>query len=103
MCIYAWARYHAVVTLAHIQSNPFYHPDVTHVRKDTRPSPALPYRMRRKARLGLGTRLSVSPKNSISLCELDSIKPHCSEGSSVISASSDESESLKDAESIGNG
>ena len=30
----------------HAQLNPFYHhvyPDITHVRKDTRPSPALPY------------------------------------------------------------
>ena len=45
---------------AHAQSNPFYHPfypDVTHVRKDTRPSPALPYCKRRKAGRGLGTRL----------------------------------------------
>ena len=45
---------------AHPQSNPFYHPfypDVTHVRKDTRPSPALPYCKRRKAGRGLGTRL----------------------------------------------
>ena len=42
------------------QSNRFYHPfypDVTHVRKDTRPSPALPYCKRRKAGRGLGTRL----------------------------------------------
>ena len=41
--------------------NPFYHPfypDVTHVRKDTRPSPALPYCKRRKARQGLETTLS---------------------------------------------
>ena len=46
---------------AHAQSNPFYHPfypDVTHVRKDTRPSPALPYWKRRKAGRGLGTRLA---------------------------------------------
>ena len=35
---------------AHAQSNP-------HVRKDTRPSPALPYCKRRKAGRGLGTRL----------------------------------------------
>ena len=44
MRIYAWAHYHAVVTLAHVQSNPFYHPfypDITHVRKDTRSSPTL--------------------------------------------------------------
>jgi len=60
MRIYAWARYHAVVTLAHVQSNPFYHPfypNITHVRKDTRPSPAFPYCKRRKAGRGLGTRL----------------------------------------------
>ena len=62
MRIYAWARYHAVVTLAHVQSNPFYHPfypDVTHVRKDTRPSPAFNflYCKRWKAGRGLGTRL----------------------------------------------
>ena len=45
----------------HAQLNPFYHPfypDVTHVRKDTRPSPALPYCKRRKARQGLETTLS---------------------------------------------
>ena len=63
MHIYVWARYHAVVTLAHIQSNPFYHPfypDVTHMRKDTRPSPAFLYSKRRKAGRGLGTRLSFS-------------------------------------------
>ena len=45
---------------AHAQSNPFYHPfypDVTHVRKDTRPSPALPYCKQQKAGRGLGTRL----------------------------------------------
>ena len=44
----------------HTQLNPFYHPfypDVTHVRKDTRPSPALLYWKRRKAGWGLGTRL----------------------------------------------
>ena len=61
MYMYVWARYHAVVNLAHVQSNPFYHPfypDVTHVRKDTRPSPAFPYCKRRKAEWGLGTRLS---------------------------------------------
>ena len=31
---------------AHAQLNTFYHsfyPDITHVRKDTRPSPAIPY------------------------------------------------------------
>ena len=56
-----WARYYAVVTLAHVQSNPFYHPfypDVTHVRKDTRPSPAFPYCKRRKAGWDLGMRLA---------------------------------------------
>jgi len=44
----------------HVQLNHFYHPfypDVTHVRKDTRPSPALPYWKRWKAGRGLGTRL----------------------------------------------
>ena len=35
---------------------PFY-PDVTHVRKDNRPSSAFPYCKRRKAGRGLGTRL----------------------------------------------
>ena len=43
MRIYARAGYHVVVTRAHLQLNLFYHPfypDVTHVRKDTRPSPA---------------------------------------------------------------
>ena len=37
--------------------NPSYHPfypDVTHVRKDTRPSPGLPYYKRQKAGRGLG-------------------------------------------------
>ena len=45
---------------AHAQSNPFYHPfypDITHVIKVTRPSPAFPYCKRRKAGRGLGTRL----------------------------------------------
>ena len=44
----------------HAQLNPFYHPfysDVTHVRKDTRPSPALLYWKRWKAGWGLGMRL----------------------------------------------
>ena len=53
---------------AHTQSNPFYHPfypDVTHVRKDTRPSPALPNCKRRKAGRGLGTRLSCPYCSSI--------------------------------------
>ena len=40
MRIYAWAHYHAVVISPTF--NPFY-PDVTHVRKDTRPSPAFPW------------------------------------------------------------
>ena len=60
MCIYALARYHAVVTLAHVQLNPFYHPsypDITHVRKDTRPSSAFTYCKQRKAECGLGKRL----------------------------------------------
>jgi len=58
MRIYAWARYHAVVTLDHVQSNPFYHPfypDVTHVKNDTRPSPPFPYCKRWKDGRGLGT------------------------------------------------
>ena len=53
---------------AHTQSNPFYHPfypDVTHVRKDIRPSPALPNCKRRKAGRGLGTRLSCPYCSSI--------------------------------------
>ena len=40
--------------------NPFYHPfypDITHMRKDTRPSPAFAYCKRQKAGRGLGTRL----------------------------------------------
>ena len=48
------------VQCAHAQLNPFYYlfyPDVTHVRKDTRPSPTLPYWKRRKAGRSLGTRL----------------------------------------------
>ena len=60
MHIYALVHYHAVVTFAHVQSNPFYHPsypDVTHVRKDTRPSSAFRYWKRRKAGRGLGKRL----------------------------------------------
>ena len=47
----------------HAQLNPFYHPfypDITHVRKDTRPSPALLYCKRWKARKGLGARLLCS-------------------------------------------
>ena len=36
--------------------HPFY-PDVTHVRKDTRPSPAFPYYKQWKAGWGLGMRL----------------------------------------------
>ena len=58
--IYACARYCAVVTLAQVQSKPFYHPfypDITHMRKDTRPSPAFPYCKRHKTGPGLGTRL----------------------------------------------
>ena len=42
------------------QLNLFYHPfypDITHVRKDTRPSPAFPYCKLWKAGRGLGTRL----------------------------------------------
>ena len=44
----------------HDQLNPFCHPfypDVTHVRKDARPSPALPYWNRWKAGRSLGMRL----------------------------------------------
>ena len=44
----------------HAQLNPFYHPfytDVTHTRKDTRPSPAFPYCKQQKPRQGLGMRL----------------------------------------------
>jgi len=47
----------------HAQLNPFYYPfylDVTHVREDTRTSPALPYWIKQKAGLGLGTRLCMS-------------------------------------------
>ena len=76
MCIYAWARYHAVVTLAHAQLNPFYHPfypDIPHVRKDTRPSPAFPYCKQRKAGWGLGTRL-YSPCADILALHIQSIK-----------------------------
>ena len=72
MRIYAWARYHAVVTLSHVQSNPFCHPfypDVTHVKKDTRPSPALPYRMRRKVGRGLGTRLANVGFHTCRMCK----------------------------------
>ena len=60
MRIYAWARYHAVVTLAHVQSNPFYRPfyhDVTHVRKIPGPLPLFRTASERKAGRGLGTRL----------------------------------------------
>ena len=44
-----------LVVLAHVQLKPFYRlstRDVTHVRKCTRPSPALPYCKRREARRG---------------------------------------------------
>ena len=61
MRIYMRAHYHAVVTHAHLQLNLFYHPfypDVNHVRKDTRPSPAFPYCKRWKAGRGLGIRLT---------------------------------------------
>ena len=78
MHIYAWARYHAVVTLIHIQSNPFYHPiylDVTHVRKDTRPSPAFPYCKRRKAGRGLEMRLYSRCADILALL-IQSIKIH---------------------------
>ena len=71
-------RYHTVVTLAHVQSNPFYHPiylDVTHVRKDTRPSPAFPHCKRRKAGRGLETRL-YSPCADILALLIQSIKIH---------------------------
>ena len=70
MRIYAWARYHAVVTPIHVQSNPFttlFYPDVTHVRKDTRPSPAFPYCKRRKAGWGLGTRLISEYDNKLEI------------------------------------
>ena len=56
----------------HAQSNPFYHPfypDVTHVRKDTRPSPALPYWKRQKAGWGLDTRLFHAANLSVEHCE----------------------------------
>ena len=46
-----------LVVLAHVQLKPFYRlstRDVTHVRKCTRPSPALPYCKRRKAGRGPG-------------------------------------------------
>jgi len=55
MRIYAWARYHAVFTLAHVESNPFYHPfypDVTHVRKDTRPWSSALFRTASDGKLG---------------------------------------------------
>ena len=58
------ALFAVLAQCAHAQSNPFYHPfypDVTYVRKDTRPSPALPYCKRRKAGRGLGTRLISTP------------------------------------------
>ena len=46
-----------LVVLAHVQLKPFYRlstRDVTHVRKCTRPSPALPYCKRREAGRGPG-------------------------------------------------
>ena len=46
-----------LVVLAHVQLKPFYRlstHDVTHVRKCTRPSPALPYCKRREAGRGPG-------------------------------------------------
>ena len=50
------------VQCAHAQLNPFYHPfypDITHVRKDTRPSPTLSYWKRRKESwVGLGNKTS---------------------------------------------
>ena len=49
-----------LVVFAHVQLKPFYRlftRDVTHVRKCTRPSPALPNCKRRKAGQGLGMRL----------------------------------------------
>ena len=51
------------VQCAHAQLNLFYHPfdpDITHVRKDTRPSPTLPYWKRRKESwVGLGNKTSI--------------------------------------------
>ena len=43
-------------SMGHTNQLPFY-PDVTHVRKDTRPSPVSPYWKWRKAGRGLGMRL----------------------------------------------
>ena len=57
MRIYAWARYHAVVTLAHVQTLSTTLLSWRHVKKDTRPSPTFPYCKRQKAGWGLGTRL----------------------------------------------
>ena len=59
-----------LVVLAHVQLMPFYRlstRDVTHVRKCTRPSPALPYCKRREAGRGLGTRLYLQD-NSCKKC-----------------------------------
>ena len=52
LCLLFWAQ------RTHAQLNTFYHhpfyPDVTHVRKDTRPPPAFPYCKRWKDGRGLG-------------------------------------------------
>ena len=57
-------RSNNLVVLAHVQLKPFYCPsthDVTHVRKCTRPSPALPYCKRREAERGAWERGYHSP------------------------------------------
>ena len=51
------------VLCTHTQLNPFYHsfyPDVTRMRKDTRPSPVFPYCKWQKAGRGLGMRLGAT-------------------------------------------
>ena len=65
ICLVSWFFLLFWAKCAQAQLNPFYHPfypDVTHVRKDTRPFPAFPYCKRWKA---LGTRLYIGVFNYI--------------------------------------
>ena len=53
-----------LVVLAHVQLKAFYHLstcDITHVRKCTRPSPALPYCKRQEAGRGPGNEAKAEP------------------------------------------
>ena len=69
-----------LVVLAHVQLKPFYRlstRDVTHVRKCTRPSPALPYCKRREAGQGPGNEANPFPLHVIDVVAKQQLTAIC--------------------------